>query len=123
MEGFYRRQCGAGSGYCFALLVVWAGALTAYCRRIIIRRRYCCWRCAARLFLSVRAQNSVGNEGCSHPTGVGLAVILFGPGGWRFSSGCAVISGAIAGARRPDDDAWRKWNVDGGDWPVVGYLV
>ncbi|UQQ18393.1 cobalt ECF transporter S component CbiM [Salmonella sp. WGH-01] len=29
------------------------------CRRIIIRRY--CWRCAARLFLSCPAQNSVGN--------------------------------------------------------------
>lgn len=31
MEGFY-RQCGRWhSGYCFTLLVVWTGALTAYC--------------------------------------------------------------------------------------------
>lgn len=37
-------------------------------------------------------------------------------GGGDSRRGCAVVSGAIAGARRPDD-AWRKWNVDGGDWP------
>lgn len=37
-------------------------------------------------------------------------------GGGDSRRGCAVVSGAIAGAWRPDD-AWRKWNVDGGDWP------
>ncbi|QUJ07261.1 energy-coupling factor ABC transporter permease [Salmonella enterica subsp. enterica] len=71
---------GAGRWLLVFTPAVAAGALTAYCSRRIIIRRYR-WRCAARLFLSRLRQNSVGNGSCSHPTGVGLAVILFGPGG------------------------------------------
>lgn len=85
------------------------------CRRIIIRRY--CWRCAARLFCPVRAQNSVGNgELFTSDRRWSGGYLVRARGGGDSRRGCAVVSGAIAGARRPDD-AWRKRNVDGGDWP------
>ncbi len=70
----------------------------------------------AFIFVPSALKNSVGNGKVVH---IRPALV------WRLSCsglvkgdsrGCAAVSGVIAGARRPDD-AWRKWNVDGGDWP------
>ncbi len=69
-------------------------------------------------FISSRSRNSKVGNGCSHPTGVGLAVILFGPGWWRFSGAVVLLFQALLLWRTAaHGDAWHKWNVDGGDWP------
>ncbi|SUG47139.1 cobalamin biosynthesis protein [Salmonella enterica subsp. arizonae] len=72
--------------------------------------------CGAFIFCPVRAQNSVGNgELFTSDRRWSGGYLVRARGGGDSRRGCAVVSGAIAGARRPDD-AWRKWNVDGGDW-------
>lgn len=67
--------------------------------------------------LSCPRSNSVGNgELFTSDRRWSGGYLVRARGGGDSRRGCAVVSGAIAGARRPDD-AWRKRNVDGGDWP------
>lgn len=73
--------------------------------------------CGAFIFVLSALKIPSVTGSCSHPTACWSGGYLVrARGGGDSRCGCAVVSGAIAGARRPDD-AWRKWNVDGGDWP------
>ncbi len=73
--------------------------------------------CGAFIFVLSALKIPSVTGSCSHPTGVGLAVILFGPGVVAVLGAIVLLfRGAAAGAWRPDHP-WRQRDVDGGDRP------
>ncbi len=79
MEGFCRR-CGRWRGGCCFYPA--CGTALVRLRRIVRKRaiRRCCWPLRAFIFVLSALKIPSVTGSCSHPTGVGLAVILFGPG-------------------------------------------
>lgn len=69
--------------------------------------------CGAFIFVLSALKIPSVTGSCSHPTGVGLAVILFGLAWWRSWRHRTAVPCAAAGARRADD-ARRERDVDGG---------
>lgn len=73
--------------------------------------------CGAFIFVLSALKIPSVTGSCSHPTGVGLAVILFRAGrGGGAGGDRSAVPGAAAGAWRPDHP-WRQRDVDGGNRP------
>lgn len=75
--------------------------------------------CGAFIFVLSALKIPSVTGSCSHPTGVGTAVILFGRRSSHPRGDRSAVPGTAAGTRW-FNDARRERHVDGGNWPGSG---